>query len=441
MDLTEPGLLISGRYRLVAVIGRGGMGTVWRGFDEVLNRDVAVKQVVWPPHFTERERQVACDRAIREAQMAGRLSHRNVVRVYDIAREDGCPWIVMEHLPYKSLHDLVAEQGPLSPARAAQVGLGVLAALRAAHAEGILHRDVKPANILVGRDGRVVLTDFGIARAADMPTLTTEGALLGSPSYIAPERARGGPSGEAADHWGLGASLYAAVEGRPPFNQAGAVATLTAVVSDVPDAPVNAGPLWPLIDGLLRKDPRARVGAAEAERMLRHVADAAAVRHPVQRPWRRKPSRVRRASLAAAPGALAVAQGGPGHETVAWQPAFSGSPPPGVTRARPAAPASAVTPEPAAPEVVAPERVAAEAVAPEAVRPEPVTSPAGIPAPPRRLAVAVALLCLIAVAATVALVLGSGSPDRRAAAPGNGADATTSASLTSVPARYPLTPG
>jgi eukaryotic-like serine/threonine-protein kinase len=302
MDSTEPGRLISGRYRLIAVIGQGGMGTVWRGCDEVLSRDVALKQILWPPHFTERERRAACQRATREAQMAGRLSHRNVVRIYDIAQDDGCPWIVMEHLPYQSLRDLVAELGPLSPVRAAQVGLGVLAALRAAHAEGILHRDVKPANILVGSDGRVVLTDFGIARAADMPTLTATGALLGSPSYIAPERAMGGPSGEAADLWGLGASLYAAVEGRPPFDRAGALPTLTAVVADEPDPPVHAGSLWPLIDGLLRKDPGYRTGAAEADQMLRRVADGDTVRRPPRSPWQRKASRVRRASGHLLPG-------------------------------------------------------------------------------------------------------------------------------------------
>src|SRR5690242_18108455 len=213
MDGTELGRLVAGRYRLTAVIGSGGMGVVWRGHDELLNRDVAVKEVIWPPHLTEQEQQLACRRATREAQMAARLSHRNVVRIYDIVEEDGHPCIVMEFLPYKSLRDLLKEEGPLPPERAAQIGLGVLAALSAAHAEGILHRDVKPANILVGPDGRVVLTDFGIARAADSPTLTADGTLLGSPSYIAPERARGGAAGaasEAGDLWGLGAALYAA---------------------------------------------------------------------------------------------------------------------------------------------------------------------------------------------------------------------------------------
>ena len=273
MELTETGRLLSGRYRLSTVIGRGGMGVVWQARDELLKRDVAVKELVWPPHFTEAEQEIACRRAVREAQMAGRLAHVNVVRIYDILEEDGHPWIIMELLPYQSLRDLVRADGPLAPARAARIGLGVLAALGAAHAEGVLHRDVKPANILVGPDGRVVLTDFGIARAVDSPTLTAAGALVGSPSYIAPERARGGLSSPAGDLWGLGASLYAAVEGHPPFERDAPLATLTAVVLDEPEEAVHAGPLWPVISGLLRKDPDERFDAAETERVLREVSD------------------------------------------------------------------------------------------------------------------------------------------------------------------------
>jgi eukaryotic-like serine/threonine-protein kinase len=204
--------------------------------------------------------------------MAARLSHRNVVRIYDIVVEDDHPWIVMELLPYRSLQEMLTADGPMSPARAAQIGLGILAALRAAHAEDILHRDVKPANVLILPDGRAVLTDFGIARAADSPTVTTAGALIGSPSYIAPERARGAQSGPQADLWGLGASLYAAVEGHPPFERDGMLPTLTAVVTDEPDPAYHAGPLWPVISGLLHKDPAARLDAAATERMLQQVA-------------------------------------------------------------------------------------------------------------------------------------------------------------------------
>ena len=169
MDATEPERLLAGRYRLTSVIGRGGMGIVWRAHDELLNRDVALKEISWP-HLSEPEAQLASRRAIREAQVAGRLNHRNVVQIFDIVQEDGHPSIVMEYLPYRSLRDLAEQDGPLAPGPAAEVGLGVLAALRAAHAAGVMHRDVKPANIMVGPDGRVVLTDFGIARAADSPT-------------------------------------------------------------------------------------------------------------------------------------------------------------------------------------------------------------------------------------------------------------------------------
>lgn len=194
--------MVAGRYRLSALIGRGGMGVVWQARDELLSRDVAVKEMIWPPSLTDPEQRAACRRATREAQVAARLNHRNVVRVFDIVEEDGCPWIVMELLPYRSLLDLIQDEGPLAPAEAAKVGLQILAALRAAHSEGIVHRDVKPANILIGPGNRVVLTDFGIAWAADSPAVTTAGVLLGSPSYIAPERARGGHSGAPGDLWG-----------------------------------------------------------------------------------------------------------------------------------------------------------------------------------------------------------------------------------------------
>jgi eukaryotic-like serine/threonine-protein kinase len=271
MQTAEPGRLVAGRYRLSAAIGRGGMGIVWRARDELLSRDVAVKEMIWPSHFTERDQQAACRRATREAQVAARLNHRNVIRVFDIVEEDGCPWIVMELLPYRSLLDVIGEEGPLTPAEAAHVGLQVLAALRAAHAKGIVHRDVKPANILIGPGNRAVLTDFGIAYAADSPTVTTVGVLIGSPSYIAPERARGGHSGAPGDLWGLGASLYAAVEGHPPFERANALASLTAVVADELKPATHAGRLWPVLSGLLRKNPDDRLDAAETERMLREV--------------------------------------------------------------------------------------------------------------------------------------------------------------------------
>jgi eukaryotic-like serine/threonine-protein kinase len=268
--------VVAGRYRLSAVIGHGGMGVVWRARDELLSRDVAVKEMIWPPYLTDQERQAACRRATREAQVAARLNHRNVIRVFDIVEEDGCPWIVMELLPYRSLLDVIEDEGPLTPAEAAYIGLQILAALSAAHAQGIVHRDVKPANILIGPDNRAVLTDFGIAWAADSSAATIAAVVLGSPSYIAPERARGGLSGAPGDLWGLGASLYAAVEGHPPFERVNALASITAVVTDELAPATHAGPLWPVLSGLLRKNPDQRLDAAEAERMLRGVSAAPA---------------------------------------------------------------------------------------------------------------------------------------------------------------------
>jgi eukaryotic-like serine/threonine-protein kinase len=310
-----PGHLIGGRYRLGAVIGRGGMGVVWQARDELLHRDVAVKGLVRSAYHTAGEQQAARRRAIREARVAARLSHRNVIRVFDITEEDGCPWIVMEYLPVRSLDDLIEQEGPLSPAAAAAVGLGVLAALRAAHAAGIVHRDVKPANVLLAPD-RVVLTDFGIAQESGTSALTTADMLMGSPSYIAPERARGEQCGPSADRWGLGALLYAAVEGRAPFDRGGgALASITAAVADEPEPAVHAGPLlWPVISGLLRKDPAERLDAAATERMLQRAAAApaaatagpAVVGAAAPRRWRH------RAPVAALAGAVTVIDPAPG---------------------------------------------------------------------------------------------------------------------------------
>jgi serine/threonine protein kinase len=212
MGGSEPGRLLAGRYRLLAVIGQGGMSAVWRARDELLNRDVAVKQIIWPSQMDPDERETARLRAVREAQMAARLRHPNVVGVYDFFEEDDRPCIVMELVPYRSLREAIRDDGPLSPADAARVGLGVLTALRATHDVGVLHRDVKPANILLGPEDRVILTDFGIAKAVDSPALTVSGVLIGSPSYIyraraCPRRAgiRGGGSvgaGRLAVHGG-----------------------------------------------------------------------------------------------------------------------------------------------------------------------------------------------------------------------------------------------
>ena len=212
--------LIAGRYRLVEQIGRGGMGTVWRAEDELLGRQVAVKQLPVPPYLADDELTTLYERTRREARSAARITHPNVVIVHDVVDDDGLPCIVMEYVPSRTLGD-VAEgaAGRVTPAEAARIGRGMIAALRAAHAAGVLHRDVKPGNVLLGTDGRVVLTDFGIAMATGTSTLTKTGEVVGSIDYIAPERVRGRTPGPASDLWALGATLYQAVEGRPPFRR------------------------------------------------------------------------------------------------------------------------------------------------------------------------------------------------------------------------------
>jgi hypothetical protein len=264
--------IVAGRYRLIEPLGSGGMGTVWLARDELLRRRVAAKEIFPPAGMTADERAALRERTLREARTAARLSHPNVVTIYDVAEDDGRPWIIMELIQARSLREVVEQDGPVDPPAAARVGLQVLAALRSAHALGIMHRDVKPGNVLIELDGRAVLADFGIARAEDSTATTASGVLVGSPSYIAPERAQGDRGGPASDLWSLGATLYAAVEGRPPYDRAGALATLMAVVSDPPDPPRRAGSMWPVISGLLAADPARRLGADEAEMLLRRAA-------------------------------------------------------------------------------------------------------------------------------------------------------------------------
>ena len=211
--------MIGRRYRLRSAVGRGGMGTVWLAEDELLGRAVAVKEVHLPPGLPEREREELRHRLLREARVAARLDHPSAVTVYDVVEEDGWPYIVMEFVRASTLAEVIRDESPLPPARVAAIGLDVLGALEAAHAAGIVHRDVKPANIMIRNDGRVTLTDFGIATSSGESSLTSTGLLLGSPSYIAPERARGQAPGPHSDLWSLGATLYTAVEGHAPFER------------------------------------------------------------------------------------------------------------------------------------------------------------------------------------------------------------------------------
>ncbi|MEU9741732.1 serine/threonine-protein kinase [Micromonospora chersina] len=264
--------LVADRYRLISPLGQGGMGRVWKARDEVLHRDVAIKELVPPPSLTPEERREMRERSLREARAIARLNNINVVRIFDVLRTDGDPWIVMEYVASKSLQDTIAEDGPVSPAKAVEIGLGVLGALKAAHKAGIMHRDVKPGNVLLGNDGRVVLTDFGLATIPGDPNVTRTGMVLGSPAYIAPERAKDGTAGPEADLWSLGATLYAAVEGKSPYARPSAIATLAALATEPLPPPKNAGPLKPVLQGLLRKDPEERITAEVAERMLRKAA-------------------------------------------------------------------------------------------------------------------------------------------------------------------------
>nr|WP_257231944.1 serine/threonine-protein kinase [Streptomyces sp. Rer75] len=270
--MSDVGRLIAGRYRLAEQIGRGGMGTVWRAEDELLGRQVAVKQLHVSPHLTEEELTTMHERTRREARSAARITHPNVVVVHDVVDDEGLPCIVMEYVPSTTLGDLLKEGGTLSPDETARVGRGMIAALRAAHAAGVLHRDVKPGNVLLGSDGRVVLTDFGIAMATGTSTLTKTGEVVGSIDYIAPERVRGRKPGPASDLWALGATLYQAVEGRAPFRKPTPIETGYAIAVDPLDPPRRAGSLAPLIEALLEKEPERRPSAEETERALRGPA-------------------------------------------------------------------------------------------------------------------------------------------------------------------------
>jgi tRNA A-37 threonylcarbamoyl transferase component Bud32 len=286
---TGNGLLLAGRYRLGETIGRGGMGKVWRAHDEVLHRVVAVKELTAGLYVSEADRAVLHARTQKEARAAARISHPGVVTVHDVLEHDARPWIVMQYVDGPSLADAVKEPGRIDETEAARIGLHILSALGAAHAAGVLHRDIKPANVLLAKDGRALITDFGIAAIEGDSTITRTGEIVGSIDYLAPERVRGHDPGPASDLWSLGATLYTAVEGRSPFRRSSPLSTMQAVVDEEPPAPVRAGRLAPVIMALLRKEPSHRPSAAEAERMLtdamegRGPADAGPVRVPTQR--------------------------------------------------------------------------------------------------------------------------------------------------------------
>lgn len=316
-------MLVAGRYRLVEQIGRGGMGAVWRAEDTLLGREVAVKVLTARPEADPAEQRRRYERMRREARSAASVSHRNVIVVHDIVEDaQGLPCIVMELVRGRSLADRIREDGPLAPAEAARVGGEVLAALCAAHGVGVLHRDVKPANVLLAEDGRVVLTDFGIAVWAGASSLTQSGELAGSAGYIAPERLHGGgEAGPASDLWALGALLFCAVEGRSPFERPTALEEAYATVAEEPHPMRRAGALAEVVEGLLAKDPQDRLSAVQAARALGAAASEAptdpAAARPLPEPATERagagprgraerPRRQRRVAAAAAAGGVAL---------------------------------------------------------------------------------------------------------------------------------------
>ena len=298
-----PGTVLAGRYRLGEIVGAGGMGRVWRGRDLMLRREVAVKEILPTAEAGGLDRFDRREQTLREARAGARLQHPNVVAILDVLHTDR-PWIVMEYVPSRSLHQLVTADGPLAPREAARIGLRLLAALSAAHGAGIIHRDVKPHNVLIGDDGRVVLTDFGLAVLDDGGGVTRADLVVGSPHYVAPERAGEGASTVASDLWSLGATLYMAVEGRAPYQRPTVMGTLTALAIAPPDPPRRAGPLTPALVGLLDREPGRRPDAETLRRHLEGVVDG--------RPYRPTTgaTRRRRAGIAATAAVLAVTAGG-----------------------------------------------------------------------------------------------------------------------------------
>ncbi|WP_406244711.1 protein kinase domain-containing protein [Streptomyces anulatus] len=319
------GRVIDGRFTLVERLGSGGMGMVWRARDEALHRDVALKEVRPPdPALAEYDPEGARTlraRVLREARALARVDHPNVVTVHHIVDpgEDGYPWIVMELVAGSSLHDRLAA-GPMEPAEAAELGRGILSALRAAHASGIQHRDVKPANVLLRADGRPVLTDFGIAAIRESTSLTMTGALIGSPDYIAPERIRGTEGDPSSDLWSLGMMLYVAVEGRHPLRRATTLATLAAVLDEEIPPPVRAGSLTPVLNALLTRDIPARPDAEALDRLLAEAARTGGSPAPTPtEPVRERPASARPGSVHATPTQTAATPSprpGPASESV-----------------------------------------------------------------------------------------------------------------------------
>jgi tRNA A-37 threonylcarbamoyl transferase component Bud32 len=271
-------LVLATRYRLDSELGQGANGTVWRGHDELLDRAVAIKELRLPVDLSEDDRVVFYRRTLREARAPAQLRTPSIVDVYDVVIEQGRPWIVMELIEAPNLEQLIERDGPLPPERVGEIGRQLLEALNIAHKAGIVHRDLKPSNVLLDGD-RVVLTDFGLAFSPGSASLTRSGHFMGSPAYVAPEVAAGEKATPRSDLWSLGATLYAALEGRPPFERENVMATLSALANESPPHPQNAGPLTSVVTGLLEKNPTRRLSHARAaDRLERALTGPRAAR-------------------------------------------------------------------------------------------------------------------------------------------------------------------
>ncbi|MGN6606658.1 MAG: serine/threonine-protein kinase [Jatrophihabitans sp.] len=300
--MSRAGVAVGGRYRLEEPLASGGMGTVWRAWDERLQRIVAVKQLHLDPALPAAERDLAVARMLREARITAQLRHPNAVPVFDVIDDDGRPSLVMPFIPSRSLHQVLTTDGPLLPPVVARLGVQIAAALASAHRLGIVHRDVKPGNVLIDDEGVGHLTDFGIAHTPDDPTLTSTGMITGTPAYLAPEVARGAPSDTASDVWSLGATLYAAVEGHPPFGTEGTpMAVLHRVASGRPEAPRRSGELTPLLQAMLAADPAVRPRMVDVVDRLSRLTDAPTASLRAEAPTDVVPPPATRATPAAAP--------------------------------------------------------------------------------------------------------------------------------------------
>jgi hypothetical protein len=337
--VSDDNRLIARRYELVRELGRGGMGVVWEGRDTLLNRQVAIKEVVLPDGLSPGDQERQLMRTVREARTAAKLNHPSVVAIYDVVEEGGRPWIVMELVLHPTVEQVVLSTGALPVREAADIGRQVLSALRAAHAAGVLHRDVKPSNILLADDGRAVLTDFGIATVEGDASLTRTGMVTGSPSFLAPERVRAAEAGPASDLWSLGATLYACMVGRSPFERGDPMATLNALLTEEPDYRRIPPAMHPVLRGLLRKEPEDRVDAEEADRLLAAIAATRPGAADRDVPERKGGGRGRALLAAGAAAVLVIAAGSVAYFRLA-SPAEGAQP----AAAQPAAVTSALTP-------------------------------------------------------------------------------------------------